>query len=289
MKKVLITGATGNVGIEVIKCLSKVNHPIQVFAGLRNVEQHQKKLAAYNVSFVKFDFTDSTTYKSALQNCNILFLLMPPQVSNIEKHFKYFIALAKAAGVEHILFLSVQGVENNKIIPHYRIEKLIAKSNIAYTFLRPAYFMQNFTTVLRNDMVNKRIIFLPAGNAKFTLIDVRDIGMAAATIIADIKNHINKAYELTSAERLTFGEMANKFSAKLGIKIQYQSPNLLKFYLTKRKEKVPTKFILVMIMLHYFQRFRKEPPISDCIEKITGRQPISFDQFIVDNKALLVN
>ncbi|WP_299287414.1 NmrA family NAD(P)-binding protein [uncultured Mucilaginibacter sp.] len=288
MKKVLITGATGNVGIEVIKCLSKLNHTIQVFAGLRNVEENQKKLAAYPISAVQFDFTDSTTYKSALQNCNILFLLMPPQISKVEKHFKSFITLAKAERVEHILFLSVQGVKNNKIIPHYRIEKLIAKSNIAYTFLRPAYFMQNFTTVLRNDLVNKRTIFLPAGNAKFTLIDVRDIGMAAATIIAATKNHVNKSYDLTSDEKLTFEEMANKFTAKLGTKIQYQSPNLLKFYITKRREKVPTMFILVMIMLHYFQRFRKGPPISNCIEKITGRQPISFDQFVVDNKALLV-
>ena len=48
----------------------------------------------------------------------------------------------------------MQGVEKNKIIPHHKIEKLIVVSKIPFTFLRPAYFMQNFTTTLSNDILN---------------------------------------------------------------------------------------------------------------------------------------
>jgi uncharacterized protein YbjT (DUF2867 family) len=143
--------------------------------------------------------------------------------------------------------------------------------------------MQNFTTTLQDDLIQKKQIFLPAGNAKFTLIDVRDIGAVTAHILTNSTLHINKSYELTNKEKLTFAEMAAKLSSVLGVKIRFISPNLIRFFLTKRKEKMPVMLILVMIMLHYFPRFQKEPSITDWVEKITGREPITFAQFINDN------
>lgn len=288
MKKVLITGATGNVGLEIIKSLAKLYHPLQINAGVRDVAADKKKLAEYDISVQQFDFTDVTTYQAALQDCDILFLLRPPQISAVAKYFKPLIAIAKAAKIQHIVFLSVQGVEKSTIIPHHKIEKLITESNIPYTFLRPAYFMQNFTTTLRNDLVHNKRIFLPAGNAKFTLIDVRDIGAVAAKILMDTTKHINQSYELTCNEKLTFKEMAAQLSKELGIIIQYKSPNLLHFYFTKRKEKIPSMLILVMIMLHYFPRFQQAPSVTKWVEKITGRQPTTFNQFIEDNKKNLI-
>ncbi len=288
MKNILITGATGNVGLAVIKALSEIRHQLNIIAGVRDLETDKEKLAAYNISLKQFDFTDITSYASALAYCDILFLLRPPQISAVEKYFKPLIHTAKEVGITHIVFLSVQGVEKSKIIPHHKIEKLIIESKIPFTFLRPAYFMQNFTTTLRNDLVNKKSIFLPAGNAKFTLIDVRDIGTVAAKILMDVTKHINKSYELTCNEKWTFKEMAAQLSKGLGINIQYQSPNLLHFYLTKRKEKMPSMLILVMIMLHYFPRFQKEPSITNWVEKITGKQPTTFNQFINNNKSDLI-
>ncbi|WP_426064297.1 NmrA family NAD(P)-binding protein [Flavobacterium sp. DSP2-3-1] len=287
MTKVLITGATGNVGTEVIKSLQKIDHQLEIYAGFRNLYEDRLKLSNYKVNFSLFDFTDVETYKTALDGCEILFLLRPPQISEVEKYFKPLVDTCKKNGVKHIVFLSVQGVEKSKMIPHHKIEKLIVDSKIPYTFLRPAYFMQNFTTTLHDDLVNKKRIYLPAGNAKFTLVDVRDIGAVSATILTNISKHINKSYELTCKVKLTFLEMARILSDILGIEIQYISPNLISFFLTKRKEKTPTMFILVMIMLHYFPRFQKEPETTNWVEKITNRQPTTFEQFINDNKKAL--
>lgn len=287
MTKVLITGATGNVGTEVIKSLQNIDHQLDIYAGVRNSNEDRLKLSNYNVNFSLFDFTDVETYKSALDGCEILFLLRPPQISEVEKYFKPIIDTCKEKKVKHIVFLSVQGVEKSKIIPHHKIEKLIVDSKIPYTFLRPAYFMQNFTTTLHNDLVNKKRIYLPAGNAKFTLVDVRDIGAVSATILTNLLEHINKSYELTCNEKLTFSEMTKILSDILRTDIKYISPNLLRFFFTKRQEKTPTMFILVMIMLHYFPRFQKEPETTNWVEKITNRQPTKFEQFINDNKKAL--
>ena len=286
MKKILITGATGNIGFEVIRSLSNSFSQFDVVAGVRNLQKDSRKLIDYKISFIRFDFTEIGTYKSALENVNVLFLLRPPQIVEVARYFKPLIRVAKESGIEHIVFLSVQGVENNRIIPHNKIEKLIVESGIPYTFLRPAYFMQNFSTTLLNDLVFKKTIFLPAGNSRFTLIDIRDIGAVASKILTEPTMHFNKSYELTCNEKLTFKEMAQILSDCTEVTIRYQSPDLLNFILTKRKEKMPLMFILVMIMLHYFPQFKQEPKITDWVYKITGRQPFTFQQFVEDNDVL---
>lgn len=288
MKKILITGATGSVGLAVIHAFNQLNHTYTLHAGVRNLITDADKFKGRNVVPVEFDFTNSATYKAALQQCDILFLLRPPQIADVAKYFKPLIDVCKATDVKHIVFLSVQGVENSKIIPHHKIEKLILESKIPYTFLRPAYFMQNFTTTLRKDLKEKKCIFLPAGNAKFTLIDVRDIGSIAAAILTNTASHINRAYDLTNDEKLTFAEMASIMSRILEINIQFISPNLLRFFFTKRKENTPVMFILVMIMLHYFPRFQKDPETTRWVEQITKRKPMTFEGFVRDHQKLLV-
>lgn len=286
--KILITGATGNVGMAVIKSLNKIPHTLQIIAGIRDFTTDKENLANYKVNFVKFDFMDFATYKPALVDCQILFLLRPPQISDTEKYFKPLIEIVKEVNIRHIIFLSVQGVEKSTIIPHHKIEKLIVDSKIPYTFLRPAYFMQNFMGSLHHDLVANKRIFLPAGNAKFTIVDVRDVGEVAATIIVNSTKYSNKSYELTNDEKLTFKEMATQLSDGLGTKITYESPNLLKFYWTKRNEKMPFMLIMVMIMLHYLPRFQKEPCNTEGVKNIIGREPIVFNQFIKDNKNSLI-
>lgn len=102
MTKVLITGATGNVGTEVIKTLQNIDHQLDIYAGVRNLTTDDNKLDNIKIKFAQFDFTDSTTYDTALDGCSILFLLRPPQISEVEKYFKPIIDTCKAKGVKHI-------------------------------------------------------------------------------------------------------------------------------------------------------------------------------------------
>jgi len=285
--KILITGAPGTVGLSVLKSFVNDKENLEIYAGVRDIETDSKTLMDFNVSLVHFDFEKEATFKPALESIDILFLLRPPQLANVSKFFNPLIKEVINSKIKQIVFLSVQGVENSKIIPHHKIEKLIVNSKIPFTFLRPAYFMQNFTTTLRNDLVNKQRIYLPAGKAKFTVIDLDDLGAVAAQILIEPRKHLNKSYELTNNETLTFTEMAEKISRGTGRIIKFVSPNLLQFFLTKRKENMPSMLILVMIMLHYFPRFQKTPKTSHCVKTILGHEPKSFDEFVFNNKKYL--
>lgn len=287
MTNVLITGATGNVGIAILSALQKLDHQREVYVGVREPALANVALAGFDVKTVQFDFENSQTFTPALKNVDILFLLRPPQLSNVKTCFAPLIEVARQSGVRHIVFLSVQGVENSRFIPHHKIEKLIVDSTIPFTFLRPAYFMQNFTTTLRNDIVNHQMIYLPAGMARFTIVDVEDVGDVTAKIITDPQHYVNKSYDLTNNEALTFTDMADVLSKVIGKTIHFISPNVLQFFWTKRKENVPTMLILVMIMLHYLPRFQKTPPTTDCVLLITGHEPIAFATFAFSHRAML--
>lgn len=280
MQTLLVTGATGNVGLEVISALNAVPHSYTVVAGVRNPEKDAALFSDRRVSLRAFDFADASTHAAALHGVDALFLLRPPQLADVKRYFQPLIAAAVAAGVRHVIFLSVQGAQNNRFIPHYKIEALIRQSGMDFTFLRPAYFMQNFITILRDDIVQRRCIFLPAGKARFALIDVGDVGSVTAQIVGNLSQHRNKAYDLTANEKLTFGEMAGIIGKATGRPVRYESPHLLRFYLRKRKEGVPPAFIFVMIMLHYLPRFQKEPPLSAWVQTLTGRPPVSFAGFV---------
>ncbi|EMR03135.1 NmrA family NAD(P)-binding protein [Cesiribacter andamanensis] len=284
MSTLLITGATGNVGMEVLKALSQHKHPHSVIAGARK-PQESTQLAPLCHHIRPFDFTDSGTYGTALQGVDVLFLLRPPHISEVKTYFAPLVQEAKKAGVKHIVFLSVQGAATSSFIPHHKIEKLIETSRIPYTFLRPAYFMQNFTTTLLDDIRLRRQLYVPAGNAPFSLIDVIDIGKVAARVLANPELYRNNAYDLTNNELLTFEQMADKLSKVTSTPIRYRSPNLLAFFVAKRRQKLPVMLILVMIMLHYLPRFKSAPPRSAWVEKITGEPPRTFNDFLQDNMA----
>lgn len=285
MKNILITGSTGNVGLEVIHFLSQKSNHINIIAGIRQEKEIKNLLVNYpTISCKIFDFKNIATFDGALQNIQTLFLLRPPQIAEVEKYFRPLLVAAKNKGVKEIVFLSVQGVERSSIIPHYKIEKLIEELGFDYIFLRPSYFMQNLTTTLLKDIQQKNKIILPAGNALFNWVDVSNIGEVAAELLINFTKHKNQAIELTGYENEHFQTIATMMSNVLGRTIKYESPNLIRFYYLKRKEGLDAGFILVLIMLHFLPRFQKAPKISNFYETLTGKKPTSLLSFLQREK-----
>ena len=282
MKRILVTGATGQVGSAVIAALLAFDD-IVVRAAVRDVARGTVRWSGdTRVQPVAFDFSDSASQDAALADCDSLFLLRPPQLTG---DFGDLIARARKHGVGHIVFLSVQGAQNNRFIPHHKIEQRLISSGVPCTMLRPAYFMQNFTSTLHDELVRRHRIFLPAGHAQFTLIDVDDIGRVAARVLTqDGTQHHGQAYTLTSATPLTFQQMASQLTAGLGTPITYESPNPWHFYRTLRRDGREPGLILVMLLLHMLPRFTGTPPVTRTVAELTGQDPGEFAQFVAAHR-----
>ena len=253
----------------------------EVIAAGRSVEKMKKRFQDdLNLSFVSFDFENTDSFKTAFSGIDILFLLRPPHISEVEKYFRPLLNSAKEHGIDQVVFLSVQGAEKSKVIPHNKIERLIEELEFNYIFVRPSYFMQNLTTTLLPEILNERSITLPSGSAKFNWIDIRNIGEATAKLILDFKDYQNKYIEITGSENENFTEVARLITEITGEKIRFQSMNPIRFYFKKRKEGMESGFAMVMTLLHFLPRFQNEPFISDNYHRLTGKHPTTLRDFI---------
>ncbi|MBC8043956.1 MAG: SDR family oxidoreductase [Rhizobacter sp.] len=275
---IVITGATGNIGAEVIKYLRGADAEIR--AAVRDAASSKSD----DVNYVSFDFEHPETYLAALDGATKLFLVRPPAISDVKQFINPVVDAAKAAGITHIVFLSLLGAEKNSIVPHYKIERHIEASGVPYTFLRPSFFMQNLSTTHRDEIRSRNEIFVPAGNGKTSFIDARDIAAVAAKTLIET-GHEGKSYPLTGSEALRYDEVATIFSEVLGRKITYTHPSLLRFifhYIGKQ----PFAFTLVMSAIYTTARLGLAGALTDDTEKLLGRTPITMRQFAEDFKAM---
>ncbi len=284
-RSVLITGATGNIGQELIHSLSAFDQEIDIIAAVRNIERAEKMFFEYpNLAYRTFDFEHPQTYEQAFKEINSLFLLRPPHISNVDSVFRPLLITAKKAGVKQIVFLSVQGAEKSNLIPHNTIEQLITELGFRYIFVRPSYFMQNLTTTLQNEIVEYQRIVLPSKKAKFNWIDAKDIGLVTANLIRQFSNYKNNAFEITGSENLNFYQVANELSNITHRQISYKSINPIWFYARKRDEGLNHSFALVITLLHFLPRVQQDPVITSDFQSITGKKPTTLRQFILREK-----
>ena len=278
--KICITGATGNVGIEVVRLLLK--HNIPVVAAVTNIKK-AGKLLPKGTDMRRFDFTDSATYEETLKDIDTLFLIRPPQMADAKKEFLPFLQYLKKINIKKVVFLSLLGAEKNRIVPHRKIEDYIKKLGLPYTFLRPSFFMQNFNTTHRDEIKKNNELYIPAGKGKTSFIDVRDIAAVAAKVLNE-PDHIGKAYSLTGNVALDYYKVAEIFSDELGRKIIYKNPSILSFILKNKKQGLPSGFIFVMVGIYSTAKLGFAAKVIDDFIQLMKRDPVSFQQYVHDYK-----
>ncbi len=286
-KNILIVGATGVVGLHLTRLLCNGTSGVTVFAATRNPEQAQKKLGSLpNLNFRTFDLSKKQTYAKALQHIHAVYLIRPPEVTRIRKYYNPFFVVAKKAGVQHIVFQSVQGANSNKLLPHHRIEQLLMQSDIPYTILRPTYFMQNLSTGLRQEIRQNHRLYVPAGKAVFNWLDAADFAHGAAHILLRPHDFRNTSLNLVGTENYTFKEVSELCSKAWGKKVIFKNAAIASFILAQIKSGMGVKRALIMAAAHYFARFAKPIKSGVTLEEITGQKPSSLFEYLNQNKSL---
>lgn len=279
--KILVIGAPGNVGTEVVNGLQILGIPFRV--GAHNPVSARHRLGS-TPEIVLFDFLKPATFERTFAGIESMFLVRPPAIANVAREIAPAIHAACNAGVKHIVFLSIQGVETKPFIPHYKIEKLIQKSSPQYTFLRASFFMQNLSSTHAAEIRESNEIALPVGSTKTSFVDVRDVGAVAVEVLTK-SEHSNKAYTLTGAEALDYEQVAAKLSTTLKRPITYTNPFILTFIRNQLKSGKQLGNILVMAGLYTITRFGNASKVTHDVETILGRPPISFDKFAHDYRS----
>lgn len=276
LKRILVTGARGNVGGAVIRALA-ASSATAVAGGTAP----ENMPAPEGIEKVTIDYTRPDTVKTALEGVDGLFLVAPPLDWEAPAKIDPVIDRARAAGVRHIIFNSAMGVDQNEEAPLRVIEKRIISSGIDYTILRPNFFMENFTSGFLAPMIAQGGIFLAAGEAGTSFISIEDIAAVAA--VAFQKQHFGAEYNLTGPSALNHTQVAGIISEVSGRSVKYQSLSEEAMLQGARDQGMPEDAIRYMAVLYSAVRNGWTAAVSDAVEKVTGRSPISFGEFAQKN------
>lgn len=211
----LILGVTGQVGKLVAEHLKKEKN-----VSLRVTSRKKSQLESLKSEYgdaIYLDLDDPRSFDAALVGVKSLFLLTGYSVSMLVQS-KAMVDAAKRAGVAHFVHLGVFTPDPNCYDPHFAwhqmVEVYIKASGLAYTFLHPNCFLQNFTGFY--GMAKKGRIRFYAGDKKLGWIALEDVGEACAKIIAEGPSiHGGKDYWFSS-ESLNIHEVAQVFSQVTG-------------------------------------------------------------------------
>src|SRR2546421_4099161 len=278
-KSVLVTGATGTIGRDVAKRLSEMGASVR--AGVRDQAKARKQFGS-NIALAPFDFENEQTFSGALEGVEKVFLL-PPLLPNQLEVTNVFVDAAKRAGVRHIVKLSAIGIDDETrptaVKWHGANEQHIRESGLAFTFLRPNSFMQNFITYLppRNGA-----IYLPWGNGTASFVDTRDIAsVVAKPLISD--GHGGRIYTLAGPATLGIAEVALILSEVTGREFKYVDVPEAAARDGMLQAGVPPWQVELVLELHAVNKQNRWSAVTSDIEKITGTPPTDFAQFARDH------
>ena len=209
--------------------------------------------------------------------------MRPPHIADVKRLMFPALNAAKRAGVKHIVFLSLIGIEKAKFLPHFKVEEYLKALGLQTTFLRCSFFMQNLSTTHRREIKEFNEIFVPVGNARTSFIDVRDIGAVAAAALTE-PGHENKNYDLTGSDALDYWQIAEILSTVLGREITYRNPDPFHYFIKTVRSGASFVYALVTVGLYLSTRFGMADVVTDDVERLLHRKPISFQQFVQDHK-----
>ncbi len=219
MEKILVTGATGRVGREVVRLLSETRAAVRVLVRSPDAAASLERLG---VEPAIGDFEEPATIEAALQGATKLFLLTPADPRMVD-HQGQTIEAAQRAGVRYVVKVSALGADPASPVSlgrwHAQAEQHIEDSGIPYTHLRPHYFMQN-TLAFAPSIALENRLYAPMRDGRIGLVDCRDVAGVAAHVLTE-PGHENRVYEITGGAALSFTELASHIGAAIGRTVTY--------------------------------------------------------------------
>jgi uncharacterized protein YbjT (DUF2867 family) len=278
-KSILVTGATGSIGAQLVMYLASKDD-VTVRAFVRD-EIKAEPLAKAGAELAIGTFDDRESIRAAMKNIDTVVLIAPAGPSAAEQNGN-IIKISKESSVGKVVRISAikasadGPTENTRL--HAKSDDELQASGLKYVILRPNYFMQNLF-ILVDSINNESALYAGMGDAKFAMIDVRDI-VECAGYAALSDEFDNQIIELSGPECLSFHDVASVLSDVSGRAISYVpvTPEAVGESMLRAGLDEWTS----TLMRDYSQAYSEGwgDFATDNVERMTGHAPRSVDQFV---------
>lgn len=270
---ILVVGANGMVGTELVRLLK---------AQGKNVRTTTSKKAT-QPGEVHLNLLTGEGLKSAFEGVTRAFFLSPPGYADQHALLSPLVQEAKRRGLEKVVLMTAMGANAVETSPFRRTEIELENSGLTYNIIRPNWFMQNFHTFWIQGIKAQGKIFLPAGQAKTSFIDARDISAVAAKLLTS-DTLANQDLDLTGPEALTHSEVAAELSRATGKKITYQEISPEEFRQGLYGAGLPKDYADFLVLIMGFLREGYAERTTENVKKVLGTTPSGFRQYAQDFK-----
>ena len=287
MSKILVTGATGQLGKAVTESLLKKTNAASISILVRDADKALEfKEAGVNVH--KGDYDDYSALIAAFRGIDKLYLVSGNDIPNRLKQHENVIKAAKEAGVNHIVYTSFQRKNESASSPiafiedaHLKTEAALKNSGLTYTILEHGLYADIIPFFTGEKLMETKTIFLPAGDGKTAFALRTDMAEAGANILLDdTGKYDNKSIEITGNEALSWSDIAGMISTITSSHINYVSPTVAEFNSALNNAGAPEE---IAQMLGGFNLAIGEGAfenVTSDLENILGRAPKTVYAFL---------
>lgn len=276
MSAILVTGASGNIGRALLDELA-------ARGAAARAAVHARGVSVAHAEPVPFDFNDRAGMLRALDGVDRLFLLTPFQ-PDAPALARAAIDAAREAGVRHVVRVSAIGADDPPDAArrwHHDAEEYLRASGLAWTVLRPNSFMQNFSGYLA-PMIREGVVAVPAGDARVSFVDTRDVAAAAAVALLE-PGHERCTYVLTGPESLGYDDVAGVLSQVAGRPVRYLALSDEAAAEGARAAGMPEWLVEVLREMNAAVRSGAQAAVLPDAERVLGRPPRRFADFARDH------
>ncbi len=279
---ILVTGASGTAGGAVLQAALAAGLPVR--AMYRDRQDAAK--APTGISVAIADFANRESLRGALDGIEHVYLVCGPipQLVELESNM---IDACLAAGVHHVVLNSALGAGRfPKSFPawHTQVEAKLQASGLGYTILRPNGFMQNIVTYNAESIRAGNAFYAAMGEARVSLVDVRDVGALAAAILGEPARHAGQTYELNGPEAVTNAEIAERISIVVGRKVAFIDIPEAQQRQAMLGAGMPAWQVAGILELQEYYRTGACGSVDGIIAALLGRPALALDAYLSENR-----
>jgi len=264
---ILVIGGTGKTGRKVANKLKTSGHHVRI--GSRTASP-------------SFDWDNSETWTNALEGMDKVYITFQPDlaVPGALEAIEELTKKAKQCHIKKLVLLSGKGEREAELC-----EQVVIHSGLDYTIVRASWFNQNFSESFFLEPILEGFVALPQAEVKVPYVDTDDIADVVVEALLH-KEHNGEIYQLTGARLLTFKEVIQEISDATKRDIAFTPIALPAYTNVMKQQGVPADF--VWLIEYLFSEVLGNPnnsEITDDIEKILGRKPKDFSEYIKETEA----